>query len=642
MPRLKQMLSGGLVTLIVGLVGFGLGRFSASDAERASPPGAERSASATEWSTETVGASSHKASNASSNEISADPIFASPQAALAYLESDPPTATPGDLIRLLEAIRSTSTEALIGLISGPTAGEANILQTFVSQIFLMSAMSERDPDRVFDLIESNELGPMTVVNLAGLFSTWVGIDSEYALVRLTALKDSQMQGHALAGYINGIARQDFVQATSLYQNPDFRSLLMQHENQTRLFFSRWAAMAPEEALGALQRLGDSRQKDIALAGYYTGLARKDPEFAVEKLFSISNQQVVQRTLPSLLRSWVKRDREAALAFVSKMQKGPQKSHIVQQFGFVLAQDPDPDLIAWAVTNSGGSHQASLINAMMRNYARKAPREAIRALDNLPLGRSYSRAVSQIAQTWANQDPEAALKWANTLENPVDRDQAMQSVLNSAKQQDPQAALNLVLRSAPEGDQADLLGNVLGGWVQRNEAAALEAMNTLRGRKDFGQVVKPMLRQMAFNAPERLIALVERDTSLSLAGLASQVARGLARYSPTDAAAWAMRLPDDAHDKDDAIRSVASSWLQQDTVAASEWIASLPEGKNRDGAVRQLIHTVRRSDPEAALEWALSLGNERSSKREAKRVLQTWRQDDPAAAEAAARRYGVDP
>jgi hypothetical protein len=166
----------------------------------------------------------------------------------------------------------------------------------------------------------------------------------------------------------------------------------------------------------------------------------------------------------------------------------------------------------------------------------------------------------------------------------------------------------------------LLGDLLGEWVRQDEESALEALEMVRGRDDYEQVITPMLERLASTAPERLLALVEIDPALSLDGLASQVANGWSRHAPSEAAEWAMRLPDDQNGKEDAIRSVANVWLRQDTVAASEWIARLPEGRARDGAVRQLVQQVRRSDPEAALEWALSISDEGKAEREAQQVL----------------------
>lgn len=62
----------------------------------------------------------------------------------------------------------------------------------------------------------------------------------------------------------------------------------------------------------------------------------------------------------------------------------------------------------------------------------------------------------------------------------------------------------------------------------------------------------------------------------------------------------------------ALGPVANEWMDHNPLEASEWIATLENGKARDEAVEELVNHIYRSDPVSALAWAFSADS--SSKR----------------------------
>jgi hypothetical protein len=157
-------------------------------------------------------------------------------------------------------------------------------------------------------------------------------------------------------------------------------------------------------MDAIEAMVDSTAKTAALAGYFSGIAQTDPEVAIRELVALSDPQVSRDSLPSVFKSWIQQDRETALAFVGNMEAGHQKALFAQQLGSVLARDPTANLVAWAAAHTEGANQASLVSSMVARLAQTRPHEAVRSLDHIPLGNSYTRAIEKLGIFGAGQIP----------------------------------------------------------------------------------------------------------------------------------------------------------------------------------------------------------------------------------------------
>jgi len=84
----------------------------------------------------------------------------------------------------------------------------------------------------------------------------------------------------------------------------------------------------------------------------------------------------------------------------------------------------------------------------------------------------------------------------------------------------------------------------------------------------------------------------------------------------------------------ATTKVAANWIQQDPLAASQWINTLPDGTARDGAVQQLIKIEGNNDPQTAFAWASSVSDDADRTSALRGITQVWAKQDPASATAA--------
>jgi hypothetical protein len=80
-----------------------------------------------------------------------------------------------------------------------------------------------------------------------------------------------------------------------------------------------------------------------------------------------------------------------------------------------------------------------------------------------------------------------------------------------------------------------------------------------------------------------------------------------------------------------VQNVARVWMQSDSLAASEWIAQLPAGRERDAGAGILVHEIAEAAPDEAWQWAVSIGEASLRMRSAGQVLAPLAKHNPAEA-----------
>jgi hypothetical protein len=77
--------------------------------------------------------------------------------------------------------------------------------------------------------------------------------------------------------------------------------------------------------------------------------------------------------------------------------------------------------------------------------------------------------------------------------------------------------------------------------------------------------------------------------------------------------------------------IESNWIKQDSVAASQWINTLPPGNTRDSAIQALVQVVKDTDPAGAMTWTDTMTDFSTRGNMITKIVQEWAKTDPAAA-----------
>ena len=75
-------------------------------------------------------------------------------------------------------------------------------------------------------------------------------------------------------------------------------------------------------------------------------------------------------------------------------------------------------------------------------------------------------------------------------------------------------------------------------------------------------------------------------------------------------------------------------MREDSLAASQWVNTLPDSEARDRATQAIVDDLRTTSPSDAFAWAESISDPETRFTNIQRVYQDWSTLDPSAARAA--------
>jgi hypothetical protein len=383
--------------------------------------------------------------------------------------------------------------------------------------------------------------------------------------------------------------------------------------------------------------GEQREeREIVLFGALARWAQFDPAAVAEWTRSNSASSLKGRDdelLQMALSEWTARDASAARAWIDHLDDRGQKAGALRgYFATLAARDPMRALQEMERMPENERDQRSYV-AIFRAWSSKDPRAAAQTAANFPATNENGRRqlLETVTQVWAQQSPRETVAWALQLSDPQ--------------------------------EQANLVRNVLGGWIQRETDAAVSQLLSLPPAiRD--EVAHDVVESVARKDPDDALRIADRlppgrgreqalaTVAVNWAGrdpiAAADFARNLSEEAATDAwpkiarswvqrgepsapAQWVAQLPEGAA-RSGAARNLMDRWAKIEPVAAAQWLQQLPAGPTHDAAAATFATEVRGTDPATAMEWAASVGNLDQRENTVRAVLETWRKKDRAAAQ----------
>lgn len=145
-----------------------------------------------------------------------------------------------------------------------------------------------------------------------------------------------------------------------------------------------------------------------------------------------------------------------------------------------------------------------------------------------------------------------------------------------------------------------------GWLSADDEGAKHWVGLLsdgRRRTKLAAALSAALPNSAARA-EWANGFSGSDTGRTLM---SRVLAEWAREDPQSGLTW-LESEGNPETLRDETGQLIRSWVDQDSVAASEWIAEMEEGEMRDAAVRALATVVGADEPGAARQWAETISD----------------------------------
>ncbi len=318
-------------------------------------------------------------------------------------------------------------------------------------------------------------------------------------------------------------------------------------------------------------------------------------------------------------------------------------------GFLrMAETEDLSRLVACFNAASGDHELKeLAASVFRQAARRDPKGAFFAAQDLKDERLGKSMMAEVLETWAATDAEAVLAFMETLPAALGQDRnLLATVLRSMAAKDPVGAL---LKGEQLGDRM-FEHSVIDAWVARDHSAAMDWLLAVEdpGRRD--RLVQVAMGSMAVQDPEEALAislslpsphsgrhpaqvLIEQWVTLPFPdsidramGALTELPEDLLdeRFVRSLAMSAALRDPDRAigyaeeFEAEEArtryLEGVISQVAYKDPVKASSLTSHLPDGGSLADAYSAIMRSWTKTDEFAAAQWLAELAPSASKDR----------------------------
>jgi hypothetical protein len=281
---------------------------------------------------------------------------------------------------------------------------------------------------------------------------------------------------------------------------------------------------------------------------------------------------------------------------------------------------------------GGRLEREMLHIIFSSIAKTHPEQAPSLINRMPDEASKQAAQDAWTLVRSKQNPELALQEFLALpktggdENSNHRSQITRELIMAVAHQSPEKGLQAAL-ATDEAQRPELINSILEEWGHQDPEKL--AAWALKAKDPTGLRIALEKKVAAVHADQlrRDFATLGPD-SRAKELLAASLGSNYAQQDLTAAVEWSNRLS--GANQANAQNGIASIWIGQDPIAASEWLTTWPSGNPKDEAVGQLVNKIHADDPESALTWAATIEGP-SRFRSMAQALQTLQIKDPIAA-----------
>ena len=341
---------------------------------------------------------------------------------------------------------------------------------------------------------------------------------------------------------------------------------------------------------------------------------------------------------------------AAARTILAMPPGPRRREALHRLASHWGRSDPRAALRWTEGLTGRDRFATMEH-VLREWSDRDPASAVDYVAQLPGSEHTLHLLRDLSHRWAENDRSAALEWSMSLNDPALRMRALQGVASSWAEHDPAEAAAFTTNSLESSNERHhVLEAVARRWAERDLQEALQWARDLEPG-DQQRATRAVLRTVAEHNPSEAATLYhEIANGLPAAGpinreyrhMAQEVASVWSSSSPVEAAQWALTLPERGSIRRGAVGDVTEQWMRIDSMAAGEWVRSLPPGSTRDGASERVVHMTVDSDPGAAFAWAESVSENDRRFGLMHHTLTQWSEVDRPAAQQALSTADIPP
>ncbi len=278
----------------------------------------------------------------------------------------------------------------------------------------------------------------------------------------------------------------------------------------------------------------------------------------------------------------------------------------------------------------------------KELAANNPEQAIEQIGKIKNLARKRLALQGFLREWATLDPVAAEAAAKEHLSPKDFQTMLPHLLSGWLENDPLTAMTYMEDLPPsEIFRTEDYVHLLEEWVPNDTELAQEIYANLKSEKLTGILEQAILATLSEEDPQ----LANRWINEKLTGSRKQEAllsfiKILSGKNPKLAAQEVKLLPD-TDLKLNALRNLATEWIQSDASEAFEWLQGLEETPYKDGLYFQMLEEYAHLDPEEASQWASEIDDPAVQREITDHIALSWGDSDPEKASQWAQNLPLD-
>ena len=233
---------------------------------------------------------------------------------------------------------------------------------------------------------------------------------------------------------------------------------------------------------------------------------------------------------------------------------------------------------------------------------------------------------------ASEAPAQALALASEIIDPERRHQIEEEVIRIIGYRDSEGSLEWALTHRDGDDLHAMVEKLVNSWTgyQRPQQVLRQVLE-LPEELQTGEIYKKFGNSLG-QRPEEAIEMIDEIPEAHFQNFLGGLIRGAATYNPSHAAQIAQDLPQ-GKVKQQAYYELGSSWSEQDPVAATEWLSTLPRSLSRDRAIRGFAWGIGKDNPKLAVTWLIDMDHRGYRDTGLHNSLYYWLERDPTEAQA---------
>jgi hypothetical protein len=325
-------------------------------------------------------------------------------------------------------------------------------------------------------------------------------------------------------------------------------------------------------LEAISRDNNPLTRGRAMLDWIDSLAPDEFEAAVDRVLSLgmSNQSEVFM----LLAAWAEVDPISALAYTVNKDDGEYGEAAATVLGAWASRDVDA-AIAWAKSNHKGDEANPYFNDIISGIVATDPDRATALLQELPFGMVRAEAFDIMTPHLVEIGEEAAKKWISELGDQRLRSGAIARLAEALAEKDPAGSATWLLENINERTVLSV-DAVFSQWAEVDPAAAISNFENIKDEEARSRALAGIVVQDAAKNPQATLDLMNRFPNDLTDNTVQRFILTTYRVKPNLAVEQISKIQSEAA-RNHMYRRTLNSWLQQDEVAAKNWInsANLP-------------------------------------------------------------------